>query len=211
MFETLAGIYYHRNKTVGDNRYLFGFPIPEEYKVVRVADPAAYTVADLTDAVGYGTLVAEPLVAKALGRDKRERLKTIVDAVIAESREKGTVSFSEGQVFEQYMELRHFMKKEVYAKTPQKGYAYWLEILYEYFAERASDVIPPAVAVALMTDEEAEKLSLSLMHGRQPSLKGSPFGVAEIIHDLRGRGKQNLNYSDPDLDWGKEREPMPLK
>jgi dGTPase len=205
-YETLEGILHHAR---GDHELTVDPNLPAEYNAVMFADKIAYTFADLNDALRSGYLKKEPDVARALGKVQRDRQLTVINALLAESRAKGYVDFKEGPVFQRFNELRQFMKDEVYHKMNWDLQKAALSQVYDFFKNDPDfEGVDPVVAVALLTDRDVNTLATHLLHGRLLKTEDiHNFGMYEIWPHIKGR---EIDYTNPDLDWGKERTPVPL-
>ncbi|MBN1923979.1 MAG: hypothetical protein JW791_04445 [Nanoarchaeota archaeon] len=133
MYETMEGILYH---STGGGAFTIDSELPQEYSVLRYVDKIAYLFSDINDAKRLGILDDEnkdfrllkqnlkvldscPVIingtVKKLKLDnQRARVYNCVNALIKESREKGVVSFSEGEVFEAFDMIRSLMYELVY-------------------------------------------------------------------------------------------------
>ena len=97
-------------------------PSTEEGRCVQIADRIAYVNHDIDDAIRGGVLKPQDLPAEAievLGQTHGKRINTLVNAVIAESLEKGRVSLS-GDCLEALDVLRQFLFDHVYIDSPAK-------------------------------------------------------------------------------------------
>lgn len=192
------------NHSRGKNKLKIDSSKPQEYSAIMFADKIGYTFADLNDAIRYGCLNPEhlPECALQLGSTERERTKNTINALVEESRRKGCVDFSEGEVFEDFDKLKKFMYENVYKATNEKIQVATLECLYEFFdrylRKEGYSGIEPALVVSLLTDKEADHFREAAKRGpRLDDIKH--FGVFEILPFLRDKV---IDYTNPDLGWG---------
>ena len=177
------GILKHSAPTVGGlETPAWGVPETPEGWVVRFADKIAYLHHDIDDAMRAGIIGEDDLpkdVRTALGRDRAERLDTMVYDVIVHSFGKSEVGLSR-EVLEATNALRDWMFENVYlagpAKTEDDKAQGVLQALLDYFVAHAdrmpveyqaianSDGVTRAVAdyVAGMTDDYALSMYESL-------------------------------------------------
>lgn len=202
-FETLEGILNHSR---GPGELFVNKDLPQEYAVVMFSDKIAYTFSDLNDAIRYGYLDPEriPDSARDLGGSQRRRTKTVVDALVRESKDKDHVSFSEGEEFEMFSDLKRYMYENVYFKTDWRVQEQVLIRLCEFFDDYISrnpelKGIPPEFPVSLLTDQEANYYAGLLLKSRKPEKEQiAHFGVWEIMPHLKGK---EIDYTLPGLDW----------
>src|SRR5437773_839425 len=147
--ETLDGILKHSAPTEGGlEEAAWGVPETPEGWVVRYADKIAYLHHDIDDAMRAGIIDEADLpmtTRMALGRDRAERLDTMIYDVIVTSYGKPAVTMSD-EVLEATNELRKYMFKNVYlagpAKTEDRKAQGVLWELLGHFEEHA-DLLPP--------------------------------------------------------------------
>jgi dGTPase len=146
--ETLDGILKHSAPTEGGlETAAWGEPETPEGWVVRYADKIAYLHHDIDDAMRAGIIAESDLPIEtrtALGKDRAERLDTMIYDVIATSYGKPRVTMSD-EVLEATNTLRQFMFKNVYlagpAKTEDQKAQRLLWELLQYF-EKYPDRMP---------------------------------------------------------------------
>ena len=146
--ETLDGILKHSAPTEGGvETAAWGEPETPEGWVVRYADKIAYLHHDIDDAMRAGIIAEADLPIEtrtSLGRDRAERLDTMIYDVIATSYGKPAVTMSD-EVLEATNALRQFMFKNVYlagpAKTEDEKAQGVLWALLQYF-EKHPDRMP---------------------------------------------------------------------
>ncbi len=205
-FETLEGIL---KSSRGAGKLSVDENVPHEYTAAMFADKISYTFADLNDAIRNRYLKKVPPVAKKLGWDQRTRTTKVVEALVAESKEKDAVSFSKGEVYEQFEELRSFMYKNVYHEINTYLHKGIVEGIYHFFSNDSKfkekfPSLDPVIATALLTDKEADEFSGILMKMKKPSLDDiKHFGIFDIFSDFDFMKKDpaGIDYINPDLDW----------
>jgi dGTPase len=169
----------------------------QEYSVVMYSDKISYVFSDINDAIRYGSLKNVPDAAARLGRNQRERTFRVISSLVEESEAKGFVSFSEGDVYESFNELKRFMTENVYLKKDKTMQQDILRKLHSFLSQ--IEDVDPVISVALMTDSEANHFGNLLLHGKRPNLDDvSHFGIFEILPHLKGK---LIDYSSPDMDW----------
>ena len=121
--ETLDGIAKHSAPTEGGlEEASWGEPETPEGWVVRYADKIAYLHHDIDDAMRAGIIAEADIpieIRMSLGKDRAERLDTMIYDVIATSYGKAEVTMSD-EVLEATNDLRQFMFKNVYLAGPAK-------------------------------------------------------------------------------------------
>src|SRR5438874_6382353 len=121
--EVRDGILKHSAPTEGGVETApWGRPETPEGWVVRYADKIAYLHHDIDDAMRAGIIAEADLPIEtrvALGKDRAERLDTMIFDVIATSYGKPDVTMSD-EVLDATNELRQFMFKNVYLAGPAK-------------------------------------------------------------------------------------------
>lgn len=176
-----------------------------EYSVVMFADKIAYTLADLNDAIRYGSVNPNdlPRCALELGMTQRERSTNLLNALVRESREKGYVIFSEGPEFDNYMQLRDYLASNFYKTKDEGMHREILKRICDYFEhEPAAECVDPVICASLLTDNEAVGFGELNIHMLKPTYSRlSDWGVWEIIPSIAGK---RLDYTVADLDWGKK-------
>lgn len=159
--------------------------IPNETKVVIIADEIAYTAGDrddlrnlimnyrngangkknkeitgITELLDNGLDKNLPEELNELGKNKQEVILSCVNALVKESLEKNCVSFSESATAQKLRAFRELMYKEVYHKLDQTEerikHREYLEIIVEYIdANGLSGNIDSRFATSFLTDPEA--------------------------------------------------------
>ncbi|HII16111.1 MAG TPA: HD domain-containing protein [Nanoarchaeota archaeon] len=200
-YETLEGGINHSR---GSGELSIDPGLPQEYNAVLFADKIAYTVSDPDDAVRYGYIDRETVLEKTkkLGRNQRKRVNNLVSALVEESKRKGFVSFSEGEMFEEFEKARQFMYKDVYAHIDTSLQEQIIHGICDYFA--GSDYfggVEPVFLTSLLTDKEAVSFGSYMLKCRRPKIEEiAHFGIFEILPYIKGG---EIDYTNPDLDWGK--------
>ncbi|MBW2978428.1 HD domain-containing protein [Candidatus Woesearchaeota archaeon] len=201
-YETLEGVLFHSRK---DGKIIPPAGKPQEYAGVMYADKLAFTSSDLDDAIQYGYLTPEEIPAdiNELGPDRETRVKTCIDALVEESKEKGYVSFSQGRIFEVFNGLRSFLYENVYSRVDFSSHKDVLRKAHKFFSENPEfKGIDPVVILALLTDKELQELETQMLSATiKPNIdKISHFGVFKMLPFLK-----EVDYSVADLSWGKEK------
>jgi dGTPase len=198
-YETLKGMLLHARGS-GELKVLKDEP--QEYAAVMFADKIAYTISDLNDALRYGVLKEKeiPRFATELGFDQRARIENVLKSLVKESKEKGKISFSEGEVFEKFDSLKKFMYKEVYPKLNQTMHEEVLKQIHDYMlCHREFEGLDPVFLISLMTDKEANFFAERFLKSLNPPIEElKHFGIFEIIPHIKGK---KIDYTNPDLDW----------
>ena len=126
----------------------WGVPETPEGWVVRYADKIAYLHHDIDDAMRAEIVREEDIpqeIRASLGRDRAERLDTMIYDVIVTSYSKPEVTMS-GEVLAATSALRKFMFENVYlagpAKTEDRKAQGVLWELLQHF-EKHADLLPP--------------------------------------------------------------------
>ncbi len=174
--------------------------IPNETKVVILADEIVYTAADKEDierlimnykngaigrtkkgVIGIVELLDSgldqnlPEELNELGKNKRQVILSCVNALVKESLEKNRVSFSESAVAKKLRSFRELMYKEVYHKLDQTEervrHREYLELIVEYVAANGlSGNLDPCFVTSFLTDHEALWLA-ELIEDHKPNEK----------------------------------------
>ncbi len=199
--EVLDGILSHsfRYKSKNCKKYR-----PQEYAAVMWADKIAYTFSDLNDGVRYGYLSKKeiPEYAYKLGKNQRQRVSSVINALISESKEKGYVSLTKGETYEHFMNLRQFLIENFYKNVDHSLQEQYLKTIYEFIKKSPEfNGVDPVVAVSLLTDREVDRFANLLAHSVKPTLSDlKHFGLIEILPYIKNR---KIDYETPDLFWTK--------
>src|SRR5438445_9781402 len=168
--ETLDGILKHSAPSEGGlEDAAWGEPEAPEGWVVRYADKIAYLHHDIDDAMRAG-IVEEadlPMTTRmALGRDRAERLDTMIYDVIVTSYGKPAVTMSD-EVLDATNALRRFMFDRVYlagpAKTEDEKAKDLLRALLEHFERRPQDM--PAEYKRIVEFDGAKRAAADYVSG----------------------------------------------
>lgn len=202
-YETLEGILHHTRR---DGELFLDGDKPPEYSIVMFADKFAYTFSDLNDAIRDRKLKKDQILryVNEFGETPREGTSTCIRALVEESRDKGKISFSNGRIPEMFNDLRNFMYDNVYKKIDWCFHRMILTKTYDYFSrilEQKKWDVDPVIAVALLTDRDANKLAEQFMNNTSdPDPRTlENMAVFEILPYLDGK---NIDYSNADLSWG---------
>ncbi|MBU0536242.1 MAG: HD domain-containing protein [Nanoarchaeota archaeon] len=194
-YETLDGILHHSGFERPD------CDKPEEYFVVMYADTIAYTIGDLNDGLRYGYFEEKdlPHYQHVLGENAGRMARNIIAALVDESREADRVQFTQGNIYNGFVELKDFLMRRFYQKVDHKMHAEALESSLKFFSSYDFGV-DPVVAVSLLTDNEVNelgKMELDSIILTPENLRH--FGVFEILPYIKDK---EIDYTNPDLDWG---------
>lgn len=201
-WETLLGILHHSRGKAG---LTINELIPLECSVAMFADKFGYVFADISDIFRLG-LVAPNVIRKLeelayqFGASQREREDTCISALVKESFEQGTLSFSECETAVKFLELKDWLYENVYKKFSRKRLVANLLCTYELLAEsELLEGCDPALLVCLLTDTEVNELaeikdntnilSAEMLHH---------LGIGEIYQHIRGKV---IDIYNPDLNW----------
>lgn len=117
-----------------------------EGKIIKFADRIAYINHDIDDAIRGGIISKDDLpndCLKILGSSHKERINTMIIAVISESMDKPCIMMKK-DVHEATMRLREFMFEKVYiasdAKKEEKKVQNIIYQLYNYFIDNPEDL-----------------------------------------------------------------------
>lgn len=125
-------------------------PLPAtlEGRIVRIADRIAYVNHDVDDAIRAGILAEEelpPSTVEVLGRYHSERINTLVQDIVRESRDRGDIRMS-GEVAGALDELRDFLFEKVYvgsvAKEEEDKAITVLRSLFRYYLDHPWEMPP---------------------------------------------------------------------
>lgn len=176
--------------------------VPQEYAAVMWADKIAYTFSDLNDGLRYGYLNKKeiPEYAYKLGKNQRERVSAVIKALVAESKEKGYVSLTKGEVYEDFISLREFLIENFYKNVDLSLQEQYLKSIYKFIKNSPDfESVDPVVAVSLLTDREVDRFANLLSHSVRPTLNDlKHFGLIEILPFIKGK---EIDYTNSDLNW----------
>jgi dGTPase len=207
-FEVLEGILHHSRSNKGLE---INHDLPLEYALVMLSDKIAYIFSDLNDAVRVGCFSCEAEIPYLLelGLNQRKRNLACLHALVKESAEKGFVSFSESVTAIRFNKLRNWAYENLYNKldlSPERlQLVEDLKTVHGFLASlRELELInfDPALALALMTDGEAELMTKIAERQTMKDLEViKTLGFYETARTIPGE----INLLDPDLDWGKKK------
>ena len=136
-FEVRDGILNHKTS---------GKPATLEGAVVRLSDKIAYINHDIDDGIRAGIIKEDALPAELtgiLGHSSRERLDTLIRAIVESSMNKPEISMP-SETLAAMMALRKFMFENLYVNTEAKSEEVkvdkMIEMLFVYFNENTSEV-----------------------------------------------------------------------
>jgi dGTPase len=109
--ETLQAILFHSGADFDKETDV------EEYKLIKLGDKISYLFSDFNDANRFGYISSIPDCIEELGRNQRERVNGCMTALIKESCQKNTVSFSDSIEAKLYQDARNWMFENVYARA----------------------------------------------------------------------------------------------
>ncbi len=123
--ETLQAILFHSGADFGKETNI------EEHKLIKLGDKISYLFSDFNDANRFGYLSSTPDCVEKLGRNQRERVSNCIAALVKESYQKNTVSFSDSMEAKLYQEARDWMFNNVYARANTRVINEELSLAYE--------------------------------------------------------------------------------
>jgi dGTPase len=173
-YETLQGISFHNSKSADGVLGLL-----DEYSVVRISDQVNYIFSDIQDAIRYGIIddrhPLNPLINR-FGADSRERTYNVFCAIVAESAEKGKVSFSDSDEARDFHDLRKWMYDNVYLKIDREIHRVALRSAFN-FIQSNFPKINTAIALASLVDSEVIRIAMESFYG---SIDEISLGLDEI-------------------------------
>jgi dGTPase len=188
-FETLDGMMRHSGNKARED-------MTQEAWVVRYTDKIAYIFHDYND---LSERMRHPLtrpihsLMREFGTSQRERTCAVMAGLIAESAEKGKVSFEDSPLAKKFHELRSLMMG-IYTHVTQQDLRYIMEPVLRSLEEFALG--DPFLLFALMTDRDTiflfNQRSRNIEHLQHTALK-------ELLPYLEDIGEVDL--CDPDLSW----------
>ena len=199
-YETLEGILLHSRGSEKINTS----GKAAEYDAVMYADKIGYTFADINDAIRYGYLNEKDLPAgiRELGGTQTERIDSCIRGLVGESLADGKVSFSKCREAQIFGDIKDHMYKHVYNKIDDDIHKKFLENTYKTL-EREYPGVDPAIGLALMTDWEVDSIGRITLGPRKPNINDfDGFGINEVLPYIDGK---KIDYTNPGLDWGKNR------
>lgn len=200
-YEVLAGMRWHS----GISELPPNLNLPLECMIGNFADKISYLFADVNDVKRLEFPDAEKVEqveqeANFFGKNHRQRTQNCFHALVKESAEEGTLSFSKSEIAQKFKEFREWMYKEVYEQLNEIRLSlrsalmdtYGFLSRYPYF-----EGCDPALLLALMTDREIDDLPAIIKNKRYPKLEEiSHLGIVEIMPYLRGK---KIDFTHIDL------------
>jgi len=197
--EVVDGIISHsRNK----NALVIDERKSNEINLIVYIDKIAYTFSDFNDFQRLGMFKNKeaPEAIFELGNGinaQRKRTEACIEALISESIEKDTVSFSESKIAQEFKEIRDWMFKEMYHPLDWEKEKENLKTVIEYFngdGLEFCDNLHPNFVVSLMTDKEANWLS-KILRNKNPTMEEiNRLSLMEIIPPLNGKEIDHTKY-----------------
>ncbi len=210
-YETLEAALYHSRT---ESRKIESNPdLPHEYNAIMWADKITYTSSDINDSIRYGYLKEDKLpdFVLRLGKTQDERDFNVLSALIKESKRTGLVQLTQGQVAEDFNSTRNFMFNAVYHQINNTLNKDIIRGIYDFFKKEPylqDNQIDPLVALVLLTDEECNQIGIMMMGSRRFTLDDlKKFSIFQYLHVYAGK---KVDFTNPDLDWGKERIPREI-
>ena len=153
-FEVRDGILNHKTS---------GRPATLEGAVVRLSDKIAYINHDIDDAIRAGLLQEEALpedLTGILGHSSRERLDTLIRAIVERSRNRPEIVVPE-EIQTAMMSLRKYMFENLYinseAKTEEVKVDKMIELLFMHYNENIKEVPDIYTAITMRRGESNER------------------------------------------------------
>jgi len=201
-YEVLEGILNHSK---GEKTLSISSHLPLEYAVAMISDKIAYTFSDINDALRYNYLKESELPKEVfyLGKNQRERILHCLFVLIRESSEVGTISFSQSEAAKKFEKIRQWLYENYYNCINWDMQKIVLEKTYQFlFSDSFFDDCDPAILLALLTDKELNALAQKVfLRGKNLQIEDMMnFGIMEIVPYIR---KKEIDFTDPDLTWGK--------
>jgi dGTPase len=190
--DTVAGIIAHTRKgadLVSDGS------APMEYDVVAAADKIAYLTSDINDSVRSGRLSPDDRRISRLGGSQRARNLNCVQALVAESCEKGYVSFFSSEVACIFSDIKSWMHGNIYCSLGENESIQRRNYEIAHGLIRCSESFrdhDPCLILALLSDSEIDNLAARAKEGAA-AFRG--LSVMEILLDLQ----PGIDYADPYL------------
>lgn len=207
--EVILGILYH---SLDKNNLDNGNRLSNEAFAVAIADKIAYLPPDLIDFDRMGKLkdliLPEELKLFGFGNGKdfiKEMQRICISALIEESLQEGTVSFSKSEIARAFQKIRDWAYTNVYNKLdymPERAYHQTnLDLVLEYFVKNGlAENLAPEFAISMMTDLDINFLSEILKKGYITSVEKSQIkqlSIFEIIKSLKGK---NIDHNQNPLE-----------
>ncbi|MEI6498740.1 MAG: HD domain-containing protein [bacterium] len=193
--QTLQGIRYHSS---GKGAIVLNDQLTQEGRSVQIMDGVCYSCSDDNDANRNGISVAKiaPWINDVFGTTQRQRMQTLMLAIIEESAIEGKISFTKSPMAQKFAEFKALMYKHVYLPRDWSFAGEAMKRIYD----QLPDLFPkcdPAILIALMTDNEFFKLASALMATSTLKMDDfRDFGILEIYPHIIGK---EIDFSDPGL------------
>lgn len=197
--EVVLGILYH---SLDKNNLDNGSRLSNEAFAVAIADKIAYLPPDIKDFDRMGKLkdliLPEELKLFGFGNGKdfiKEMQRICINALIEESLQEGTVSFSKNEIAIAFQKIRAWAYANVYNKLnnmPDRAYHKTnLDLVLEYFVKNGlAENLAPEFAISIMTDEDVNFLARILKNGNPTPAEEEQIkqlSIFEIIKSLNGK------------------------
>lgn len=173
-----------------------------EINLIVYIDKIAYTFSDFNDfqrlEMFRDKKIPEAIFEFGNGINaQRKRTETCLEALISESVEKGTISFSESKIAQEFKKIRDWMFKEMYHPLDWRNKKENLKIILEYFNNDGLEFcenLHPNFVVSLMTDKEADWFS-EILRRKNPTIEEiNKLSLTEIIPSLNGKTIDHTKY-----------------
>lgn len=189
-YVVLEGIHGHSGSNASKN-------MTQEAWIVRYADKIAFLFADYNDFRRLNWVCSSELsrVMNWFGDNQRDRTFRTMVALCEESAELGYVSFESSEPARMFKMLRGLMYEE-YVKIVEQDVSRFLDPIYDFLEK--SEMIPPWLGVALLTDEEVRQLIGQ--HRMLSSKSIMDTGLGEMIQSFDKDKLWNIKC-ELDLDW----------
>jgi len=206
-YEILDFIPYHSR---GPNELAISNNVPLCFNIGMYVDKISYTISDSFDIFSSNILkVFPPPSFLYLGKNRAERLKNCLEALCAESIEKGIISFLDSEVAKNFLDLRDFMYSQVYSKLDEiredtQGKP--LEKIYQLFRSYDFPTRKAVLTIALMTENEIlQILDDNLLYGKTLTSNkffNNGYNISKLLPIIEK--KYLTDFLDPDLSWAKK-------
>lgn len=198
-YETLLGILEHSS---GNGNARIPHLSTLEASVVLICDKIAATFSDLNDAIKIGCLNRKNIpweILYFLGRNQRERVVNVVEALILESASRGMISLYFSQEAIYFQALKGWMYSNVYPDTRNvKNWKKEEESLYKVFEIFSQDPafkeMDPIFLLSLLNDRDINQVILK----KGIILKDKNSEFAHLALSLKDRN-WGINIFSPNL------------
>ena len=197
--ETIRGVLNHsRDRTA----IYVNEKMSNEEKLIVYIDKITYIFADINDCQRLG-MFKDKNVPEAIfkfGNDpnaQRKRTEACIQALVKESFKKGTVSFLESEIAQEFKKIRAWMYREIYSQIDETREEENLEIVLGYLRNDGlalCENLHPYFAASFMTDREVDRFS-EILRNRNPTKKElDELSLMEIIPSLNGKEIDHTKY-----------------